>query len=953
MSLPSFQEFYEDLHGYSPFPWQSRLAELVLQDGWNGLLLDLPTGVGKTTTLEIALYCLACSPDRLPRRTLLVVDRRVVVDQAAIGARKLQLCLDNAQQGPVFEIAQRLRKLGHNAAGDSCISVAVMRGGMPRENDWARTPDQPVLGLSTVDQVGSRILFRGYGLNPRSAPIHAGLIGNDTLILLDEVHLARPFQQTLEWIENRFQTPKSPLPQRFAVVPMSATAGPTSTRTSFSLSQEDWQDSRLSHRLETSKLARLQSVTVAGEEKARLQKLAEVATKEAVALQRAGARVVGVIVNRVETARVINRMLQTENHQSLLITGRMRALDRDRLTNVELIPRAGANRERGTETEPLFVVATQCIEAGADLDFDALVCECAALDALKQRFGRLDRRGELKTSHATILMRSDQIGTEKVDPIYGGALARTWEWLNKNASDEQFDFGIKALLDLETTNPPVSDLASPSLDAPVLMPAHLDGWVQTSPTPSPDSDPALWLHGPVRTQADVQILWRNLNPEPAVLLETQSVFQILDAIRPSSLETVSIPIGAAKRWLGGLAVEPMADVLSSPAAPLSEADVAAKDPVAYRWTGDAASSGWVTASELKPGQVFVVDCSRGGLANYSFDPESIQTVTDLGDLAQMRARGVASLRLTPANLEAIGLSPAPLREPIKTNKEYEVENKAWLSHSLKNPPMGNSETWNEWVPALEVLETSGRVQTLASGDYRISAKIPKAQRKFAAGLAESDTENDSSLFESEVAQEKGLTLRRHCDDVADFARSFATHLHFGPELVSDLALAGRLHDLGKADPRFQCWLAGGDEIQLAMNEALLAKSAFPGANSRQREAARLRAGYPKGYRHELLSLNMAEAGDLSQAHDRELVLHLIASHHGWCRPFAPLQDDPAESMVEWEGWSGTTRHRKASLDSGVAERFWSLVQHYGWWGLAWLESIIRLADHNASELREA
>ena len=95
---------------------------------------------------------------------------------------------------------------------------------------------------------------------------------------------------------------------------------------------------------------------------------------------------------------------------------------------------------------------------------------------------------------------------------------------------------------------------------------------------------------------------------------------------------------------------------------------------------------------------------------------------------------------------------------------------------------------------------------------------------------------------------------------------------------------------------------------------------------------------------------------MTPASDPDLVLHLIASHHGWCRPFPPLADHEGDLTVETEVGSTTlsasTRHRLARLDSGVSDRFWSLTERYGWWGVAWMEAMVRLADHVVSAREE-
>jgi CRISPR-associated endonuclease/helicase Cas3 len=120
--------------------------------------------------------------------------------------------------------------------------------------------------------------------------------------------------------------------------------------------------------------------------------------------------------------------------------------------------------------------------------------------------------------------------------------------------------------------------------------------------------------------------------------------------------------------------------------------------------------------------------------------------------------------------------------------------------------------------------------------------------------------------------------------------------------------------------------------------------------------ARERAGYPAGGRHELMSLALMESAAEALAPaacDWILVQHVVASHHGHCRPLAPwvLDLDPVEVHFDRAGIAGkgSSAHALARLDSGVAERFWRMVRRHGWWGLAWLEALVRLADHRQSE----
>ena len=214
-----FDEFFREVYGFNPFPWQSRLACRVVsarrdEPGWPEVLA-LPTSAGKTACIDIAVFALACQaeweiPHRTaPRRIFFVVDRRVIVDATYQRAVALRDSLQHAEGGIVRAVAERLRSLtGDDGADDlslgtgAPLAVFQMRGGMYRDDQWVRSPLQPTVIVSTVDQFGSRLLFRGYGPSDNMRPVHAGLAANDSLVVLDEAHCANPFRQTMEHVRR-------------------------------------------------------------------------------------------------------------------------------------------------------------------------------------------------------------------------------------------------------------------------------------------------------------------------------------------------------------------------------------------------------------------------------------------------------------------------------------------------------------------------------------------------------------------------------------------------------------------------------------------------------------------------------------------------------------------------------------------------------------------------------
>ena len=201
MRADAFDSFFSAIHGYPPFPWQSRLAhELCETNRWPDVL-DLPTGSGKTVCIDIAIFHWLVSSSRgrpadAARRIAFVVDRRIIVDEAARRAMLICQKIHLATDGLLVEA----RLLLERHTGDATFGVFTLRGGVARERNLVRDPLRLTVVLSTVNQIGSRLLFRGYGVSDGMRPMHAGIFGVDTLLLLDEAHIAEPLRQTLAGI---------------------------------------------------------------------------------------------------------------------------------------------------------------------------------------------------------------------------------------------------------------------------------------------------------------------------------------------------------------------------------------------------------------------------------------------------------------------------------------------------------------------------------------------------------------------------------------------------------------------------------------------------------------------------------------------------------------------------------------------------------------------------------
>ncbi|MGH8573928.1 MAG: hypothetical protein ACREX8_15340, partial [Gammaproteobacteria bacterium] len=111
-------------------------------------------------------------------------------------------------------------------------------------------------------------------------------------------------------------------------------------------------------------------------------------------------------------------------------------------------------------------------------------------------------------------------------------------------------------------------------------------------------------------------------------------------------------------------------------------------------------------------------------------------------------------------------------------------------------------------------------------------------------------------------------------------------------------------------------------------------------------------GYPRGSRHEFVSVKLFDQAASESGEKVDLARFLIGTHHGHGRPFPPVLNDPTPVDVglkhDGKHVTTTSDHRLYCLDSGWVDLFWRMVRRYGWWGVAYLEALLITADRTVS-----
>jgi CRISPR-associated endonuclease/helicase Cas3 len=900
----SVETDFRALTGFAPLSWQKRLYREHFASGAIPLAVDVPTGLGKTSVMALWLIARAHGPP-LPCRLVYVVDRRAVVDQATAEAEKLRNALEGEgghfdklelpARDKVREAAAALKeRLGLRGRK---LSISTLRGRCVDNQEWRSDPAAPAIIVGTVDMIGSRLLFSGYGVSPKMRPYHAGLFGADTLVVLDEAHLVPPFEALLESIDGggesfgpRMDAAPGFLP-RLRLLSLSAT-GRERAGNVFRLAAEDREDAVVKQRLGAKKRLSLHELDAA---KSFVGAMAERAWR--LATEAGPSRVLIYCSSREDALKVkdeIDSRAKREKikHAAELLVGERRVHERDLLLGWLKDNGFVGDERRGAEV-PTFLIATSAGEVGVDLDADHMVCDLVEWERMVQRLGRVNRRGGEGRSATVEIVAAPPRKDRKDGEEWKDRLAR----LRKPVDALKGDGSPAAIVALKA-DPAQKEALQAAQTQPPLWPALtravVDAWSMTSldeHTGRPEIDP--WLRGWVEEEEpQTTLVWRRWLPwrNGADAPIEWDIEEFFDSARVHLDETLEVPVWRVLDWLKARVVD-------------QKARLGGESPLLG---GDS--------------PVLIALDRKGKLAR-GFLLKELAVLTQLKGKDRERAEADLVGRTLVVSSALGGL-----------NKD------GMLSDDWREPANALDNGWSE-----EVLRDRIGYRVVGPGDPEPGPAIWR--RDAAILLAEpQDSEDEEDREELRVYVARGRAadhegdpavarrcqlLDAHHEMAAEAAGKIAAALNLPEPYRIMLEWVARHHDLGK-DRHLWRGAMGAPPTGPAY------------AKTERGDGRRL-----NGYRHEFGSLGDVErTGALAEIEHLgsdicDLALHLIASHHGYGRPVIKVKDPDAPPSALEE------RAREVAL------RFARLQRRWGPWGLAWWEALLRAADVQASRRNDA
>ncbi len=916
-----FEDAFHALTGHRPFPWQRRLFEEHFSSGTLPSAVDIPTGLGKTAVMAVWLLARAAGAG-LPRRLVYVVDRRAVVDQATAFAETLRENLKNDER-----LAPMRCGLG---LGDSPLPISTLRGQHVDNREWMSDPAAPAIIVGTVDMIGSRLLFKGYGLSRRMRPYAAGLLGCDVMVLLDEAHLVRSFQRLLVAIQEGRSgsggcagelagpAAQNGIPPPFRVLPLSATLGHGPEYQPFGLEADDEADGPVRKRLEAHKSLMVDQL---GEESDLAEVLAERAWDVMQAAYGSNVQAPAVAVfcdfrkDAEKVADILRKRVGEEmlRHHVILLVGGRRMQERQKAAD-ELQEHGLVGDAAGTRSEPIYLVATSAGEVGVDLDADHMVSDLVAWERMVQRLGRVNRYGEGK-AHIHVIDQGPPNGKKGDEHAITRheAVRALLDALPKD-SDGGRHASPSALRDVAANPARVVEATTPIPLYPALTRPLVDAWAMTSlDDHAGRPEVAPWLRGWVEDdEPRTGVVWRRYlplrfradsdGPEKPPDRDVRAFFA---AAPPQATEILETRTSRVADWVRKRAQLKLHNLRKAATAPT----VGGEDD---RGTGGEADKARIDVMPFTPDSpiAFLIDSANR--------PVRVLSLAQLGGMKPEKLKTYLAGRRLVVDARLGGLRDGLLDDRSNTTAPIIEDN--W------GDPGGDRDSQARNL-RVDVDSDSDQVadgwQSVSATPYRVTAEGDAV-----SWLIVSRHRDVGESEDARAVARRAQRLDEHQHWAGEEAKRIAAALGLTHEDTAMLVAAAHHHDDGKAAPRWQ-----------------RAFGAMEGGGPYAKTTKAPNQSVLNGFRHEFKSVLDAEKNGLD-AVDRvdarfDLALHLIAAHHGHARPDIGI-----------EGHDGLPPSQAEAAAQMIAMRFARLQRAWGPWGLAWWEALLRAADQAASRRLE-